>query len=765
MDERYERLDLLGRGGMGTVHRARDRELDREVAIKVLHMTVDSTVAERFRREAAVLASLSHPHIIEVYDHGVTEDGPFIVMELLEGRDLDVPPPGFEPLEELLPIADALATMHARGLVHRDVKPANILRTRSGRCVLMDFGLIYVEDRTALTQTGAVSGTLTYMSPEVMQLAGPPTPSADWWALGVTLYTLYEKKLPYTMDDVLGFATSGEIPPLRFEQLAPDTPPRRAIEALLAPDPARRPTSRAHLEAAAAGHTPPPRVIPRPEPNRLSRAHLVFAAVAVVLGVLGGYISQTAEPPPPPPFSSGSNPPPIPTPTPTSTPRFGEDFLAQARRDLRAAEHLAVSEDWRVVPRTGPDAWLRLTDLDPLAWGALWGELDHLVRFHAWLADGGRPEDLDAASRDILRQVDELHSGQLLPAPFAPLLEGPATDLVPVPPNIRAVTDDPKPLGAAYSGWLGAALRAANALYAFETRLQADVDASVEGRPTSEHFPRSQGLPTTVWRSKVSSVVETHFLKPEDRLALRRWFAPGMPLLRRLLYCTGRALRPGEPNRVTAMLITDRLVTRSLLFHSEFAHMAPELALGLRPDTFAARLAHAGVRASQVEVLHRSGLIVDPPVSELLTELDELQEGAPPAGAPEHHLEGLLVRLRLRLVVRAGSHEAILELLEYGRRHLDDLGLPRLRVRVASTGFELWDEVGPDAPGSSESCGSTPRRSTTWASTGASPRSACRSWAKVTERRPQPRPRAPGSRPADPSPPPAGPRRGARGDG
>jgi hypothetical protein len=112
--------------------------------------------------------------------------------------------------------------------------------------------------------------------------------------------------------------------------------------------------------------------------------------------------------------------------SPATAPRFDESFLALARRDLRAAEQLALARNWGIVPRSSPEAWIGLTDLDPLAWGPLWSELEHVLEFHAWVAGGGRPEELDAVSLEILGQVDELHRGQLLPAPFEPLLEGPS---------------------------------------------------------------------------------------------------------------------------------------------------------------------------------------------------------------------------------------------------------------------------------------------------------------------------------------------------
>ncbi|OLT38285.1 hypothetical protein BJF79_27505 [Actinomadura sp. CNU-125] len=206
---RYRRLELIGRGGMGSVWRAHDADLDREVAVKELR--VPEQVGEderavwfaRMEREARAAARLRHPGIVTVHDRVVGEDGrPWIVMELVQGRSLDrvLADEGVLPARRVaaigLAMLDALSAAHAQGIVHRDVKPANVL-LEDERVVLTDFGIAAVEGDATLTRSGAVLGTPAYMSPEQVQ-GGPVTPASDLWSLGATLYAAVEGRPPFT---------------------------------------------------------------------------------------------------------------------------------------------------------------------------------------------------------------------------------------------------------------------------------------------------------------------------------------------------------------------------------------------------------------------------------------------------------------------------------------------------------------------------------------------------------------------------------------
>ena len=213
MPSERERIDhyritrKIGQGGMGIVYAAHDERLDRQVAIKmILDAGADATARERFWREARAAASVSHPHVCQLYEIGETEGQLYIVMELLEGQSLDsrlesgpidVP----EALTTSLSILGALDALHERAIVHRDLKPSNVFLTKFG-VKLLDFGLArpVINDQLAtaqdLTLPGKVVGTPAYMAPE--QLSGQPTDArVDLFAVGVMLYEMITGKSPF----------------------------------------------------------------------------------------------------------------------------------------------------------------------------------------------------------------------------------------------------------------------------------------------------------------------------------------------------------------------------------------------------------------------------------------------------------------------------------------------------------------------------------------------------------------------------------------
>jgi serine/threonine-protein kinase len=267
---RYELVEDIGEGGMATVFRARDKELRRDVAVKVLfpHLARRAEVVRRFHREARAAAGLEHANILRIYDVGGGEAGepPYIVMELIRGRTLmaEIEQRGFV-LAELAAsvgalLADALAAAHAAGVIHRDIKPANVLIASGGRLLLADFGVARLETEDSLvTRTGALLGTPAYMSPE--QATGDTaTVRSDLYSLGATLYQLATGFLPYsgTPAKVMSqIATGALISPLRRRPaVGPDL--SRVIEQLMETDAADRPAKAAEVagtlrELAAAG--------------------------------------------------------------------------------------------------------------------------------------------------------------------------------------------------------------------------------------------------------------------------------------------------------------------------------------------------------------------------------------------------------------------------------------------------------------------------------------------------------------------------------
>jgi eukaryotic-like serine/threonine-protein kinase len=250
-DGRYQRRRLLGSGGMANVYLARDRVLDRDVAIKVLRHEYASNAqfVERFKREARSAASLSNPNIVGIYDRGETEDGTYyIVMEYVAGTTLEDRIRDQGPLSSAasatvaLRVAQALQVAHRRGIIHRDVKPQNILLGESGEVKVTDFGIAQAATLATLTLEGSVMGTPHYISPE--QAQGEEARSqSDLYSLGVVLYEMLTGELPFKVDTPVGVVMQhihGQAHPPR--ELNPEIPEllNDITMRLLAKDPATR---------------------------------------------------------------------------------------------------------------------------------------------------------------------------------------------------------------------------------------------------------------------------------------------------------------------------------------------------------------------------------------------------------------------------------------------------------------------------------------------------------------------------------------------
>jgi len=205
--DRYELGPVLGEGGMARVYRGLDRQLRRPVAVKVLAPPFDRdrSFVERFRREARAAAGLSHPNIVAVFDSGSDDGTHFIVTELVEGETLadrlrrDGPMPAAEAVAVAVDIARALAAAHERGLIHRDIKPGNVMVLPDGRVKVVDFGIARAAGSDTLTGTGVVLGSTAYLSPE--QAGGQPVDErADLYALGCVLYEMLTGHVPFRAD-------------------------------------------------------------------------------------------------------------------------------------------------------------------------------------------------------------------------------------------------------------------------------------------------------------------------------------------------------------------------------------------------------------------------------------------------------------------------------------------------------------------------------------------------------------------------------------
>ena len=219
---RYRLVELLGQGGMATIFRALDTQLGREVAVKLLRPEYlrDPDFSSRFRQEAQSAASLSHPNVVTVYEYGEDPAGPFIVMEYVDGEDLAsilrrngaLPPT--QAARIAAGVARALAASHARGIVHRDVKPGNVLIARDGRVKVVDFGIARAIAEAQMTMPGTTLGSVHYFSPE--QARGElATSESDIFSLGIVLYEMLTGSRPWEGDSAAAVAVarlSGPIP-------------------------------------------------------------------------------------------------------------------------------------------------------------------------------------------------------------------------------------------------------------------------------------------------------------------------------------------------------------------------------------------------------------------------------------------------------------------------------------------------------------------------------------------------------------------------
>jgi serine/threonine protein kinase len=254
LQDRYAIESELGRGGMGTVYRARDTLLERPVAVKVVSATGLGTEGRsRLLQEARAAARLNHPNIVAVYDTGTVdlpdqkEPASFIVMELVEGQTLRDRAP--QDLDEIVEIATAiclaLSDAHQQGIIHRDLKPENVSVTGTGTVKLMDFGLARISGKTRLTQQGTFMGTLSYLAPEII-LGQEASPSSDLYALGVMLYEMSAGRPPFEGADLTAVISqhlyAPVVPPASYnDQISPALD--QLIVQLLSKRPEDRPES------------------------------------------------------------------------------------------------------------------------------------------------------------------------------------------------------------------------------------------------------------------------------------------------------------------------------------------------------------------------------------------------------------------------------------------------------------------------------------------------------------------------------------------
>lgn len=351
LNDRYQLTERVGGGGMGEVWRATDTVLGRTVAVKVLMpaLSEDTAFQRRFQNEARAMATLSHPGVVDVYDYGRCEVGgrrvTFLVMEFVEGESLDkrlrraalTPEATMRLIAE---VADALAAAHAQGIVHRDVKPANLIVRANGSVALTDFGIAHSASAGQLTATGSMLCSAGYCAPE-MATSSEVTPAVDVYALGVVAYECLTGRLPFqgeTPVQIIYKHLHAPVPPL-----PPEVPrgPREVVAKALEKAPDRRFASAEEMARAARAAADSPGSGQAPRRRRaLSAALAMTVAVLVTVGVAAAVWmrpAQTAQHVPVPPPETSSEPrvsvsetvrpthaserprAPEPTPTPTVT--------------------------------------------------------------------------------------------------------------------------------------------------------------------------------------------------------------------------------------------------------------------------------------------------------------------------------------------------------------------------------------------------------------------------------------------------------------
>jgi eukaryotic-like serine/threonine-protein kinase len=302
---RYRLRGRLGFGGMSTVHLAMDLRLERQVAVKLLaeHLAEDPTFVSRFQREAQAAARLVHPNIVQVFDSGLDErtGQHFIVMEYIEGQSCAeiLRDDGWVEVEEAVAIieqaCEGLHYAHRHGVVHRDVKPGNLLRSREGEVKLADFGIAKATEQSSITQVGSVLGTAAYLAPE--QARGEEAgPRADLYALGVVTYQLIAGRLPYEATSLTELALKQQQEePATLDTLVAAVSPELAdaVAIALALDPRERYATARDMGRAIADAM---RGIPPQEPGTGARGAPATQATSLMATTTRGQDRTRAHP-------------------------------------------------------------------------------------------------------------------------------------------------------------------------------------------------------------------------------------------------------------------------------------------------------------------------------------------------------------------------------------------------------------------------------------------------------------------------------------
>lgn len=421
---KFQILSRLGQGGMGSVYLALDTALNRQVALKLIHpASADAEEArKRFRREAQTAAQLHHPNLVTIFEFGEEEAGLFLVMEYLEGVDLESALAqrllsDHQAVEVMAKVLDGLAQAHAKGIVHRDIKPSNIRLFQDGGHLgakVLDFGIARLRHDALLTGSGMVLGTPYYTAPEVLR-GGEPDPRVDLWSVGVILFEVLTGHRPFEASTPAGIHFKIAFEPLPPLESPAETELRRGLERVVARALAKEPEARfSGAEALAAAL----RALPGFDPH-LARQPLPLASPAPADGEAPTQ-PVGLTPPPAPPRARDRAPLPdsapfdLPPPPPSPLERLRQAALGG---DLEAANALGLKYllgEGFLRDSTTAAQWFRQAAEGGLPSGAynlgcllLLGdgvpaEADQALRWFRLAAEGGLPEAMVALGRNLL---------------------------------------------------------------------------------------------------------------------------------------------------------------------------------------------------------------------------------------------------------------------------------------------------------------------------------------------------------------------------
>ncbi len=609
----YQPLRPLGQGAIGTVFLARDLALDRAVAVKILQAEVDADLRARFTKAAASLARVKHRNVMELYVHGFTPAGPYLVMEYVEGTTLDRPPPGLDVLATMLQVADGLETVHRQGLVHRDLKPSNLAVTPEGRAVILDFDLVWDPTRTR-TAEGMVLGTLAFLAPELLE-GSAPTPAADWYAWGITLFSLLEGRRPFGPDELQGFLKGEGLPVPELRRTPPGSPVGRLALACLSRSPAERPHGPREIRLLLDGQPLP---LPRPQapapvegsralpvPGERSGSHTPLetrsgrtsgrkgrsawprvTGACLVAGLIAGFawyrglghtdgpIASAAIPSDPGTSHPGSDPA-VPS-------ELGPDFLEAARRELDRAPDTWISRSGEAVPMEEAEAdpqARELLDGDPQTWPSTLAHLPAASRFHAWVRSGGKPEGLPEGLRKALGDLDRRYRALGTGQPFSPWLElGPSP--APEPWPSRHGPEFERLAGPMARGWLATAVRNLEATHRLGIELGVVLEEAGRGVPHEEVPPEVVRFTRRLPGLRPEDLALMVAPDAESRRGYARWAREGADHLAAGIVALARTVREEPENRELAALVAYRSMHSSWgLGLSWFGYLDPELFL------------------------------------------------------------------------------------------------------------------------------------------------------------------------------------------